>query len=255
MQNDKRGYLSPAGTLVFAHRGLASPGIPENTLAAFNAALKAGATHIETDVQVTKDGVAVLFHDDDLKRVAGRASKVEDLTLSELQSIKLSGQFIPSLEEALVALPLARFNLDIKTDGAIEPTVKVILQANATARVLVSSFSHQRRTRALSLIREAGANVATSADGKVILALLWASITNSFESFATKCSGLDALQIPTSFFGVSLTGRRLLSFAKRAGVQVHYWVINDAKEMKYLIDRGAAGIVTDVADLAVAALR
>ena len=73
-------YFSPSGIHVFAHRGLVSEKSAENTLAAFQDALDAGATHLETDVQATKDGVAILFHDNTLKRVAGIDSDVKDLT-------------------------------------------------------------------------------------------------------------------------------------------------------------------------------
>ena len=248
-------YLSPTGTLVFAHRGLAGKGTPENTLAAFEAALRAGATHIETDIQVSKDGVAVLFHDDDLKRVAGISKKVNELTLSEIRAIRVDGQSVPTLNEALESLPDARFNLDIKVAAAIEPTVRVIKTMRAGSRLLVSSFSHERRLMALQLLAANGVQVATSADGTVMLSLLWSVATNNYSSFARHCEGLDALQIPTRYFGVYLATDRLLAFAKRAGVQVHFWVINEPKQMLDLVARGATGIVTDRADVAVKLLR
>jgi glycerophosphoryl diester phosphodiesterase len=254
-QMARNAYLSPAGTLVFAHRGLVGDGAPENTIQAFTNAIAAGATHLETDVQVTQDGVAVLFHDDDLKRVAGIASKVSDVTLSQLQRIEIDGQTIPTLVEALEALPSAKFNIDIKTEGAISPTVEALIGAKALDRVLVSSFSNQRRLSALKLIDEAGMSVASSADGAVLLRLLWATALNDFGSFLHNSRGICALQIPTRYFGLSLTSKRLIDFATRAGLQVHYWVVNDPLQMVRLVERGAAGIVTDRADIAVLALR
>jgi glycerophosphoryl diester phosphodiesterase len=152
-------------------------------------------------------------------------------------------------------LPEAKFNLDIKCEGAVAPTVGVIVQTKAHNRVLVSSFSQERRLRALELLKNAGLIVATSADGSVILALAWAAFTGNYEAFLRKTRGLCALQIPTSYFGISLTFKRLLSFAIRAEVEVHYWVINDEEQMRKLVRLGARGIVTDRADLAATNLR
>jgi len=249
------GYLSPAGIHVLAHRGLASPGTPENTLAAFEAALAAGVTHIESDIQATSDGVAVLFHDSDLKRVAGIPRRVIDLTLKQIKDIRIAGHTIPTLEEALLAFPSARFNLDIKNAAAIEPTVEVIANLEASQRVLVSSFSNQRRSLALQALSDCGLKVATSADGKVIAKLLWSVFRGDFKDFQSTCSTLDALQIPTNYFGISLTGKRLLKFAQQAGIPIQYWVVNDPSRMLELVALGASGIVTDRADLAVKTLR
>lgn len=86
-----------------AHRGLWSPGgAPENSLAAFQAACAAGYG-IELDVQLSRDGEAMVFHDDDLKRMTGAAGKIADLTTAELAELRLAGtdERIPSLAETL----------------------------------------------------------------------------------------------------------------------------------------------------------
>ena len=71
---------------IFAHRG-ASGYAPENTLEAFALAQQQGADGIELDVQLSKDGVPVVFHDESLKRVSGHAGMIKDFTLEELQRI------------------------------------------------------------------------------------------------------------------------------------------------------------------------
>ena len=90
-----------------AHRGLhdMEKGIPENSLAAFNAACEAGYGS-ELDVQLTKDGQVVVFHDDDLKRVCGVDARVDSKTLEELEELKLNGteQGIPLFAEVLAAV-------------------------------------------------------------------------------------------------------------------------------------------------------
>ena len=145
-------YFDAPKPRLFAHRGLAQHAdLDENTIPAFQAALDHGATHLESDTQATADDVAVLFHDEDLSRVAGIDAKVRELSLSELKSTRLkNGGEIPTLAEALETLPGARFNLDIKTRPAISPTIEAIETLQAHDRVLVSSFSNPIRKSALT---------------------------------------------------------------------------------------------------------
>ena len=86
----------------FAHRGLHSLGIPENTIPAFRSARKAGVG-IELDVRLTKDEEVVVFHDETLLRAAGQHTKISDLTYAELQTIPLfnTEETIPLLEDVL----------------------------------------------------------------------------------------------------------------------------------------------------------
>ncbi|MBQ8447654.1 MAG: glycerophosphodiester phosphodiesterase [Clostridia bacterium] len=86
----------------YAHRGLHGEGVPENSLAAFELACRAGYG-IELDVHVTKDGELAVFHDDTLSRVCGVEGKTESKTLAELKALKLCGteECIPSFREVL----------------------------------------------------------------------------------------------------------------------------------------------------------
>ena len=86
--------------LVIAHRGLAL-GIPENTLTAFQLAVDHGADALETDVHVSKDGVAVLSHDPDLSRLTGQPERINQFTASELAATDLGGETVPTLLEFL----------------------------------------------------------------------------------------------------------------------------------------------------------
>lgn len=102
--------------LVIAHRGYAAH-YPENTLTALEAALQAGANHVEFDVQCTRDAVPVLLHDAGLARTTGHPARVMDLDLAALQGLdageahrfgaRFAGERIPTLVEALALL--ARF--------------------------------------------------------------------------------------------------------------------------------------------------
>ncbi|MBQ8337927.1 MAG: glycerophosphodiester phosphodiesterase [Oscillospiraceae bacterium] len=87
-----------------AHRGLHSlkPNTPENSIAAFKAAIEAGIA-IETDIHITKDNEVVVFHDDTLKRMCGDEREIEKLTLNEIKKLRLAGtnEQIPTLKEVL----------------------------------------------------------------------------------------------------------------------------------------------------------
>ena len=247
-------YLSPALPRIFAHRGFAAAkGLVENTIPAFEAAVRLGATHIESDIQVTKDGVPVLFHDSDLFRVAGLPRKVHELSLEELHEIELApGVRIPSLEEALKLLPEARFNLDLKVWAAVSPSVEIIRENGAEDRVLLTSFSDRRRARAVRLL---GTPVAGSAGSSRVIALWLAAALRLRPAIGWLAKPVQALQIPTSIGRIRFDSPRFMRQMKRAGLEIHFWTINDADEMNRLISIGADGIVTDRTDIAVNKLR
>lgn len=235
-------YLSPAGLKIFAHRGSTEGGAVENTLEAFRFALDSGVRYLETDVQATSDGVAVLFHDTTLERVAGLKGKVSDYTFDRLSQISLGGlSRIPSLIEALERFPEAKWNLDLKSADAIEPSVSAITKSSAQDRVLVSSFSRKRRLQALKNLPK----VATSADASTILMLLLAHKFGLKTIFRKLLVGLDALQIPTKMGPLTFDDPRFIGAVTDAGVEIHFWTINAVEEAQRLVMLGARGIVTD----------
>jgi len=241
-------YFDTPRPHLLAHRGLSQhrSGLDENSVQAFIEALNAGCTHIESDVHATKDGVAVLFHDDDLDRVAGRALKISELTFSELSAIVLeNGSQVPSLEEVLASFPDLKINLDIKSFGGVLPTVAVIERLEAHHRVLVSSFSLRRRKRAIRLLSR---SVATSASAPEVLAL-WVSHRLGGIGFGRIASGLDALQIPLRQGPVNLSSASFIRRLRKHNLEVHYWTVNDPLLAKQLVDSGATGIVSDRVDL------
>ena len=248
-------YFSPTGIHVFAHRGLVSDKAAENTLAAFQDALDAGATHLETDVQATKDGVAILFHDNTLERVAGIDLDVKNLTFEQVRAIALPGGPILYLQEALEKLPDARFNLDIKRSIAIVPTARAIVSAAGQDRVLVSSFSDSRRRKAMRLLRAQGLTVATGMGlAKILLAVLAAKLRLR-RAFNLVAQGSQAIQVPYEHPLINPLQPRFIEYALAAGLQLNYWVVNDEQTMHELVALGATGIVSDRADVAAKALR
>ena len=100
----------------FAHRGLHGAGVPENSLAAFRAAIESGAG-IECDVRRSADGVPMVFHDADLNRLCGNGASLDSLPARTLQSLRLgkSDQSIPTLGEMLAAVSTAPLLIELKT--------------------------------------------------------------------------------------------------------------------------------------------
>lgn len=240
------GFFTPPLPRIFAHRGLAC-GVPENTLPAFIHALAAGATHLETDVQVSSDGVAVLSHDADLKRVAGRDVRIDQLTMAELRGVDLGdGTGFVSLEEALDVLPDALFNIDVKVPGAAAALVKAVMNKRATDRVLVTSFSAGNRLAAVADL----IGVATSGSvPQVLLGALGGRFgIRPLVRAATR--DIDALQLPERYRNVRLVTRRSVAALHRAGIEVHVWTVNQPDVMRRLLELGVDGIITDRCDLA-----
>jgi glycerophosphoryl diester phosphodiesterase len=240
---------------VLAHRGLvttdaAAHGVVDNSFAAVAAAHAAGALYVESDCHLTRDGVVVLFHDDDLSRTAGDPRKIADVTVAELEQLMADRGGLITLAQALDAFPEVRFNLDVKAAAAARIVGREI--APAAHRVLVTSFSDARRRDALQAAADAGATMrpATSAGRETLVALLFALASRSSRLAARALRDVDALQIPERQGTVRILSPRLIDAAHRAGVEVHVWTVNDASDMVRLVELGCDGVVTDRADLA-----
>jgi glycerophosphoryl diester phosphodiesterase len=246
------GTLPDSRPRIFAHRGLTVQGdrqvVDENTINAFELALAAGADYLETDLQLTKDGVPVLFHDSDLTRLLGSKSLISAFSFQELKEIRLPlGGSIPSLQEALERFPTAKFNLDFKTRSTERPGIDVIVSLNASNRVLVSSFSESSRARAL---RYAPEQITSSAGSSKVLASYIFARLGLTKFLAITLSDVQALQIPTKMYGIDFTHPRFVEEILGENKEIHYWTINDPAEMTSLYLLGAHGIVTDRADIA-----
>jgi glycerophosphoryl diester phosphodiesterase len=236
---------------VLAHRGLALEA-PENTLLAFAKAVALGVTHLETDVHGSADGGAMISHDPDLTRLAGRKVAVGQLTSHELRRIQLgAGQGFCSLAEALDAFPHTFFNIDIKSENAVAPTVAAILAARATDRVLIGSFSPARR---LAAVRQLP-GVATSISSRGALAAVAAARSaGGLPTLRRILRDVHAVQLPLSVLRMPTMTPRTIAAFHAADVEVHAWTINDETTMERLLDLGVDGLVTDRSDLAMAVL-
>jgi len=122
----ERGAVRGEAVEIIAHRGYSATA-PENTLAAIEAAITAGADAVEFDLHVTRDGVAVLFHDETLERTTGRAGLLAETSLAELRGLdagawfaaSFTGEPVPSLDDALAGIGtrLGRIYPEVKGYG------------------------------------------------------------------------------------------------------------------------------------------
>lgn len=239
-------FFSPDSPRILAHRGLASEA-PENTMLAFVKALSIGVQYLEIDVHASYDGVAVIAHDADLNRVAGRSLRVDQLTFAELTRIRLGHQqSFCSLTEALDAFPEARFSIDLKADAVVGPTVKAILDTAATNRVLIAAFDDRRRRAAVRDLP----GVATSASSRTFGLAFAAAKLDQQSLVRHLVRNVDAVQAPERYKGVRIITPSVVDALKSAGVEVHVWTINDEVAMHKLLDMGVDGLITDRADIA-----
>ncbi|HIT75068.1 MAG TPA: glycerophosphodiester phosphodiesterase [Candidatus Avipropionibacterium avicola] len=237
------------GFLAFAHRGgsLLPTNIGrENTMHAFAAAVELGYRYLETDVHATSDGVLVAFHDERLDRVTNGTGLIAEKTWPELASLVVGERDrIPRLVDVLVGFPDTRFNIDAKSDQAVDLLADTIEHLNAHERVCVSSFSPQRLRRLRSRV---GNRVASSQSS---WGVGWTRLGVGLSSLIAPHG--QALQIPVRHRiagkEVTLVTPGLVRRAHRAGKQVHVWTIDEAAEMERLIDLGVDGLFTDRPDV------
>lgn len=135
----------------YAHRG-ASEYAPENTLSAFYFGLLQGANGIETDVQRTKDGVLVLFHDNTLDRVTNGQGKLSDYDLQELKKLKVYGNCTTGFFDRIVTLSefLEKFSsydinfaIELKGEGVEEETLSLVKRFGIFDRTTFTSFNFE----------------------------------------------------------------------------------------------------------------
>ncbi len=230
-------YLDAVQPVAIAHRGSAAAH-PENTMAAFQDAVDLGYRYIETDVHATRDGVLVAFHDDRLDRVTGHRGLIAELDWAEVARARVHGREpIPLFDELLSAWPELRINIDPKADGAIAPLAKLLDRSDILARVCVGSFSGRRLGHLRSTL---GPSLCTSMGPWEVVRLRLASLGLPVSRFTAL-----AAQVPLRHYGLPVVDGRFVEAAHAQNLKVHVWTINEAAEMRRLLDLGVDGIMSD----------
>ena len=247
------GAQEKPATLLAAHRGGAALW-PENSLLAFRNAIALGADFIEFDVHLSKDGELVVIHDPTLERTTTGTGPVWDLTVAELKALRLkdrtgavTAEAVPTLDEvvAVAAQGKRRMLLEIKVDAArarypgIEEKVLALLDRHGMApSTVVMGFGAPTWRR----VRELRPDIATCA--------LYSARSLAGTSLAAELTMLRVAGVP--FIGVEHTvvDAAAVAEARKAGIGIGAWTVNDAAEMQRVIDSGAAILITDKPDLA-----
>lgn len=225
----------------FAHRG-ASAVCPENTMAAFRKGLELGATGIETDVQMTKDGSLILIHDETLNRTTNGKGYVKDKTLAEILEVDAGAWFDPAFKgehisvlEDLLDLLQGKdtiLNIELKNGvvlypGMEEKVIAAVREFNMSDRVILSSFNHYSLAYCKSLAPEIQTGI-----------LYMEGLYRPWDYAAT----LGASALHANHYAVL---PEFVSEAAKHGVVYHPFTVNDPARMTYLIEAGVSGIITD----------
>lgn len=224
-----------AQPLIIAHRG-ASAEKPENTLAAFQRALELGVDGIELDVQLSRDGVPVVFHDSSLRRLTGQSGRLTDKTWRELQTLRIAGtEPIPRLTDVL-ALTRGRVvvQIELKRGVKVAPVWQAIRQARAAEWVIFGSFE-------LGLLR-AAARLAPA-----IPRMLITEGRGGAQKILRQLAAVGASGVSADHRAV--TGREFVHTLQARGVALWCWTVNDAATARRLAGWGVAGLLGDNPDL------
>lgn len=219
------------GPWAFGHRGVRGS-LPENTMAAFRAALDAGLDGLETDVQRTRDGHLVLFHDFE---VAGR--RLVDTDLAALRAVVPDLATLDELLALVAERPGTVCNVELKTRGwgdrALARSVARALRASGLAdRLVVSSFS----PLALARLRVRAPELRTAflwSDHEAIPRVLWGPWPGALLH-------VDALHPHHRL----ATPERVAAWRRR-GLRVHVWTVNEADDVARVLAAGVDGVMAD----------
>ncbi len=233
-----------------AHRG-ASAYYPENTLAAFEAAIELGADMIEFDVQLSKCGEVVVFHDEKLSRCTDGRGKISDHHLHELKKLdagcwfgdKFKGFKIPTLHEALAfCRGKIAVNIEIKTEavnnktagGIEEKCLKSVEQSGMKDHIIFSSFD----PRAIKHLREIDNNVAVAVlfEKEYYNKKLPAQVVSLFDADCFNCSHKELKA-------------NWLENLKENNISVNVYTVDDEKNQRRLLKAGVEGIFTNKPDV------
>ena len=229
--------------VIFAHRG-ASKYAPENTMAAFNLAVKHGIPAIELDVMLTKDHFPIIIHDFLLDRTTNGTGRVDMHLLQLIKNLdagshfspEFTGEKIPLLSQVLEAFPRnLLINIELKNyqnpeDGLVESVVDIIRKHNMESFILFSSFLPRNLVKVSQLLPNA----------KVALLC-------SQGIFSGLCRSKLYFHLSPEYIHPNerSISKKYLQMEHSRDRLVNAWTVNDANRMCELVRWGVDGFMTD----------
>ncbi len=236
--------MSSKPVFAVGHRG-ASAYAPENTVAAFEEALRLGAKAVEFDLRLTSDGVPVVLHDETVDRTTSGKGPVAKLSRFELLRLdagswmhaRFAGTRIPTLDEALLAIgPRARPVIELKVDVPAPVLLAALRKFDLEEEVLVISFEE----RWLQGLRRASATLPLG-----LLAEKWsADMPLRARRLAPGGEAEGVLVLNVDFLGTTQ-----IAACEAQGLEVWCYTANDVGMAAACAAMGVTGIITDRPDL------
>lgn len=240
-------YSEAAVVEVIGHRGYAGA-YPENTISSFRGAIEMGVDYIELDVQLTRDGEVVVFHDNDLGRITGCEGTVADYTLEELKAMDFGAYFspsyvgeqIPTLAEVLELASLSESNvyLELKNigevEGFVDKVVAIVSAYGMQSRCLFASFYYPYLEQCKNLDR---------------------TLTTLY--ITTSAVRELPQQYPAEYYGLYIENVTTDTIASihDAGSKAFVWTADTPEEMCLARNMGIDGVVTNEVGVANVVLR
>ncbi len=213
---------------ISAHRG-ASYAKPENTVSAVRQAIEDGATYVEIDVQLTRDGQVVVVHDADMMRLARSPLVVNRSTYDEVRALSFSGEQVPTLDEVIkLTRGKAKLIVELKTYGSdpvplIDAVIQKLRTQDMLGQAVVMSLEYNEALETMR--REPRLPVG----------------------FVTSATLGDLSKLDVDFLAVSRSQatNTFIAAAHAQGKQIYVWTIDDQSGMTTMIDRGVDNIITN----------
>jgi glycerophosphoryl diester phosphodiesterase len=251
-------------TLIIAHRGDTATA-PENTVPAVRAARAAGADGVEIDVRLSGDGVPVVVHDADLRRLTGTPGRVGELPAAMLATRRVRaqrpvgrGEVLPPdaglrPSEPLEEAPLANLDEIVRACGdELLLNVELKAERDASPRAiarLVAAVADVLRGAGLGdrLLVSSFHPLALLAMRRALPEARGAFLFEGGESLPLR-SGAGALVLWPRL-AVSperkLVSNRFMARWRAVGARIHVWTVNDPREMAWMTTLGVDAVITD----------
>lgn len=244
--------------LHISHRGGAAL-YPENTLYAFQRAVDLHRTDmLELDVHASSDGEIVVAHDDTLERCTDGHGPLSALPWSQLATLDAAHHFtpagqtgtplrgqgirLPKLREVLTAFPRTRLNVELKSEGAIEPFVALVRQLQCLPRLCIGSEHDALAQELARRLPEACLFFPRDALAAFVLPTRGGEPPDDDPRYTV-------LDMPLRWEGVTLFDADLAAVARKHGKWINVWTVDDEADMRQCLADGVGGVMTDRPEL------